>query len=379
MKFLTTLIISLLAFSYTGLAQITITNEIFPVEGDSLLYAFDNQPEAIEYSAEGGNQVWGFSNLQNTGTRNQVFLSAAIGEGSDSFPSANLFFEAGGGLETYVKVSDTKLEYVGVFGNDPMGLGVNIAAAFSPSIIEKSAPLNYQDESQNSFKLTYVLASSDLPDTLLSALPIVPDSFRIRFDTERENNVDAWGTLSIPGGTYEVLRQKRVENRTIRLDAKVPIFGWQDITDLVLPLIEDAFSFPLPTEIATTSYHYFSNEAKETIAILYLTNDTIRTVQFKNNNITTALNEPNFSELSIKIFPNPTANFINIELNDSETDSFVFRLFDTNGRILIEKTISNSFEKNRINLKGFLSGIYNYGIYTKTQKIIDSGQLIVTK
>ena len=44
-------------------AQITVTNSVFPVVGDTLHYAFGNQPGAINqiFTPPGGDQVWDLS------------------------------------------------------------------------------------------------------------------------------------------------------------------------------------------------------------------------------------------------------------------------------------------------------------------------------
>ena len=51
-----------------------------------------------------------------------------------------------------------------------------------------------------------------IPDTLLAGLPIRPDSLRIRFVTTRQDKVDAFGKIKIPGsGEIDCLRERRYE------------------------------------------------------------------------------------------------------------------------------------------------------------------------
>ena len=60
-------------------AQITITNSIFPVAGDTLHYLIDNQPVGIVMTAPGFDQHWDFSNLQASGTRQIIYQDAQTG------------------------------------------------------------------------------------------------------------------------------------------------------------------------------------------------------------------------------------------------------------------------------------------------------------
>src|SRR5690606_39507175 len=73
--------------------------------------------------------------------------------------------------------------------------------------------------------------SALFPYTTLFRSPISPDSVRLRIAISREDEVDAWGELEIPTGTYNVLREKRTEIRSSAVEAKIiGLGGWFDIT-----------------------------------------------------------------------------------------------------------------------------------------------------
>ncbi|MDV7394326.1 hypothetical protein RZS08_23290, partial [Arthrospira platensis SPKY1] len=129
-------------------------------------------------------------------------------------------------------------------------------------------------------------SADDVPGGILNNLPITPDSLRIRINTQRTDEVDAWGTLTIPGGIYDVLREKRTELRQTRIDAKIGFFpAWVDVTDIFVELL----SLPGLGSLTQESYYFWSNEALEPIAVLSLSPATgeVQSVEYKANNIST--------------------------------------------------------------------------------------------
>lgn len=76
---------------------------------------------------------------------------------------------------------------------------------------------------------------------------------------------------------------------------------------------------------------------------------------------------------SVKIYPNPASDYINIEVTAGNQESH-FELFDLNGKLLISKSVSNS---DQIELQTFKNGIYPWKI-TSSEKSF-SGKLVIKK
>jgi len=68
----------------------------------------------------------------------------------------------------------------------------------------------------------------------------------------------------------------------------------------------------------------------------------------------TTLNVDEFERLSIKIYPNPSTDFINIKLLNF--DSLAYTLYDIQGRRLKQATITNRFAA--VNLQDLAHGVY---------------------
>ncbi len=279
--------VRLLAFSYLltlfffhpATAQITITNSVFPVVGDTLHYVFGNQAGAINqiFTPPGGPQAWDLSGLQPSQFWNQIMKNPATGSASASFPAASILFNPLNSTDqVYWQVTGTQVNDLGWYGLDPIGLGLTLLFLKTPSLEVSWAPINFFDIHQSSSNVLTAFDAPLAPPILLNLVPTA-DSFRIRITYQRLGTIDAYGTLAIPGGSFDVLRKKQTEYRSTAVDVKVAPLGWIDISTIggqqVLPLGTDTI----------TTFHFLNDISKEAIAICTLNTaqNTVTGVQYK--------------------------------------------------------------------------------------------------
>ncbi|MFM9949141.1 MAG: hypothetical protein ACKV1O_14470, partial [Saprospiraceae bacterium] len=309
--------IAVLCCGLTSQAQITVTNAMFPEVGDTLYTAIDNMPSGITITSPGGPQSWNFASLQSPFTRQNVVRAASTGSAAGLFPSADVLLSLGNNGEGYFNVTSTRFELVGISGTDPIGQGVQVQTRYNPAEVYRRAPMNAFDVNQTQSALLVAFSADDLPSVILDLLPITPDSLRIRLSNNRVDIVDAWGTLTIPGGIYDVLREKRTQYRDVRLDIKVGFFPWQDITDIVLQLagIEGIAELGKDT---TVTYNFFSNEAKEPIAVVTMnaTETAPEMVEYKAKEIVSNVQNTSGLKPSVYAFPNPAIVSVRFEFSN---------------------------------------------------------------
>jgi hypothetical protein len=262
-------------------AQITVTNATFPAVGDTVFYAIDanSNPIIQIFTPPGGNQNWNLSGLQANQTGSTVYRNPNTGAQSANFPGAELLVVEPG-RELYYNVTADKVELMGYYGSDPIGLGINLLIPYNPPLVERRAPMNFFDINQTSSGILVPFDDSQVPANLLQLFPAQADSFRIRIAVQRIDVVDAWGNLSIPGGCYPVLREKRTQYEEKRLDAKVPPLGWLDVTDVAI----QTWGLTALGVDTTTTFHYFSTVDKQEIAVVRLNNaqNAVEMVRFKH-------------------------------------------------------------------------------------------------
>lgn len=77
--------------------------------------------------------------------------------------------------------------------------------------------------------------------------------------------------------------------------------------------------------------------------------------------------------LSLQVYPNPTADYLSLNVGDLELSNLKFQLFDMQGRLIEDKKIANTIETIRMdNLPGavYFLKVFNNNKPLKTFKII---------
>ncbi len=263
-------------------AQITITNTTFPVVGNLFNYSIDINPTVNELiTPPGFNQSWNFSGLQTDQTYTRSFMSPSTGAHTAIFPGADLLVVEAG-REMYYNVTSNLVEFLGYFGSDPINIGINLPIKQLPPIAERVSPVEMFGTYMSSSGSLTGFRKIDLPpNSSIWQLPFIAatDSLRIRTSHNQLGAVDGWGTLSIPGGCFEVLREKRTIYVEKRVDAKVAPLGWLDVTD---QMIQNAGFTTLGVD-TIVEFHFLTNTDRQEIAILTLnrTQSAVVKAQFK--------------------------------------------------------------------------------------------------
>lgn len=247
---------------------ITLTNAYFPAAGDILRTAADLSPPANNYiTPPGFNVQWDFSTLSADQTMVTHFQPATNGSAFANYPGADLVTINGAGIETYYNVTAAEFSLIGQSGYSLVGgLPVYMHLNYNPSVLERRSPTNFFDVFQSSSGIQEGWAISEFPPGFINCFPFIADSLRLRVAINRLNAADAWGSLTIPGGTYDVLRIKSTTYTETRLDARIAPLGWLDVTDLAIQYC-GLPGFGVDTMV---THNFFNNTVKEPIAIVFL-------------------------------------------------------------------------------------------------------------
>ena len=339
-------------------AQITITSSVFPAVGDTLHYAFGNQAGAINqiFTPPGGGQTWDLSGLLPGQNWNQVMKNPASGSAQASFPGASILYNPlNSASQVYLQVTGTQVLDMGYFGLDELGLGLNLLFDKVPNLEESWAPVNFFDIHQSTSNVLTAFDAPIAPPILLNLVPTA-DSFRIRVTYQRLGVIDAWGTMAIPGGTFDVLRKKQTEYKSTAVDVKVAPLGWIDISTIGGQQI-----LPLGTDTITT-FHFLNDVSKEAIAICTLNTaqNQVTGVQYKALPPPIATLTPAFKE-AMFAYPNPVQNtFYAHFTNDDGGGTFQLKLINVQGDPVLEQTVEAGPGENDISIPAanLAPGIY---------------------
>jgi hypothetical protein len=284
------------------------------------------------------------------------------------------------GAENYYRVTTERVSLIASNGEDPTGAGINALFRFEPPIIERRAPLTFPATYESESNLSIAFAWDDLPAFITDSIPspIVPDSIRIRVNQIQDDFVDAWGTLSIPGGEHEVLREKRTLERDTRLEVlvEIPIIGlqWQDVTDL---FGGGTGLFAGLGQDTILTYNFYSNDAKEIIAVARIDNETgnVDRVDYKNNDFVSSTSEVELT--AVNVSPNPASDFVNLELGDLPEGEFNLKVFSLTGNLLLEKRMQSvRGHLERLDISHLPAGSHLFQITEPSGKLRATGKIV---
>ena len=360
-------------------AQITVTSESFPEIGDTLKTAIDAEPSNIVLGGPGEDKVWDFSSLQ--GITSQVVISDTTGvPGASEFPTANRVITNEVGNAFY-RSNDNAYSLLGLSGSDITGLGVGLIAKYDPIIVERRAPLNFFDVNNDDYALNVAFDYDDLPAPLTDSIGLPIDSVRVSRVSERLDIVDAWGTLTIPDGNYEVLREKRIEEVETFLEVKIGIGQlafWQPVNDFI-PMLDEFLGVD-----TIVTYSFFSNDAKEPIAVVRVDpvdEITPVSVTYKSSDeITTSVEELPEVEIEILVYPNPAIDLVNFKLSNLRTGIYKLRVYNILGSEVHQTDhFVNGLTKLEIDLSHLRKGTYLYNLTDDEGNNITTKRLIITR
>jgi uncharacterized ubiquitin-like protein YukD len=373
-------------------AQISLTDSYFPVVGDVLVTANANQ-RTIDLSktpAKGTNVTWDYSYLRQaqTGVGNDSVRYRAVDTSvSNYYATANMMVVVNDTQRIAINKTASSFDvlgYRGVFINTlPISIG-RIKFPFVPVQQERRAPLSFGTAaSTNTTSWGFYLAqpSSVLPASILASIyasfPFTIDSIRVTYKSTRRDTIDGWGTLKIPGGSYAVLREKRVSYNSTFLEAKVNIFGatlWQDVTS-------QASAIGVTPIDTSTSFYFWSNAAKEPVMIYSMRRgvDSAQTIAYKYLPLTSVKNTEGVAG-SFDSYPNPAKDAVFFDLKNWKSDTYTLSINDIVGKRYHTETLKVSGQQTvRVPLNGFVDGTYITTVTDKDGNVLVSKRLVVTR
>lgn len=371
----------LLVFGLLPLAlcsQTTVTNSIFPVPGDTLRTVTTFNIPNFDKTMVGGDLYWDFSGVSGGFLSETAYADAADGDNADMFPDADLL-DNNTLQEIYYQTFDDKIVEVGRSGIDPVLNVLDLTYENDGELVFRTAPVSYEDTYADTSSFFIQSDASVLPDTLLDMLPIAIDSMRLFVETRNENVVDAWGTVELPGGTYDVLRVKRTTTTNSVLGAKAGFFGWitVDPSNVLFQGLGDLLD--LLGETTTVSYQFLADGEKEVIA-LFNEDDEENIVSFTyKGDITTSVGKIDLKEENLLTYPNPTYGDVTFQLMNLPHDNYSVVVYNIIGKQLWSSDIDFLDGKLRADLSHLRKGTYFYSILDgRGQKVTTRRLMIMT-
>jgi hypothetical protein len=356
--------------------QVTITNSIFPVPGDTLKTVSATDAGGFDPSLIGEDLEWDLRSISKDQAIQVIYSEASEGDAEAMFPDADLLDKTNN-QEIYYRSFNNKIVEIGRSGLDPVLNIISLTYTNEGESVLRRAPMSFGDAYDDESNFMISAPSSVIPDTLFPGLSNLIDSMRLTVETEHDDFVDSWGTLRLPGADYEVLRVKRTTSTNAILSVKVPILGWS-VLDEANPLTAALGDLAdLLGVTITNSYQFYGNDNKEILADLtYDDEGTLLTAVYKGE-ITTAVNEIDFKDVGVKTYPNPTYGDVTFELTNLPKGDYTVVLYNIIGKKLWSDKFDNNSGRLNADLSHLKKGTYLYSIVDENGRKVTTKRLMI--
>ncbi|NQT76859.1 MAG: T9SS type A sorting domain-containing protein [Bacteroidetes bacterium] len=331
MKYFLPLILSVFIFSQ-AVAQITITLDDLVNVGDTVNIAdVDNVPPGFDPGPPGASQHWDFSGFVMNTNYYLYFVDPASTPFAADFPTSNMTVV---GLMDSAYIYTTRNSFVyqidGLAGT--YDIFENVVAPFEPPEIMFSFPLNYLDSMQQTIVVDVTIASPEPP----------ADSLRLKVVSELDSKVDAWGTLTTPVNTYDVLRKREIRIATDTI--------WMKLLGFWLYVESN-------TDISI-NYKYMANDVG--YPVMEFSVDTAGT-EYSNINyhLDAGVGESELyliEDLVFSIYPNPASTEVYCRMRSAGLEGVIL-IYDMTGRQFHSLPL-NSTQQLKIDVSTYPPGLY---------------------
>ena len=358
-------------------AQITVTNSTFPEAGDTLRTVVDDSPN-INLQSPGEDLTWNFTSLDGP-VFESIISDANQGAAFDFFSNATILMGQPPVAESYYQTTASVYTSLGYSGQDPIGLGLDVIFKNSPPVVERKSPLNYNDSDTNESSVLVAYAWDDLPTEITGGLglPITPDSIAVNVETVRSDEVDAWGKVALPVGTFDVLRVKRLDLTDSKVEAKFPFVGWVDITEQLIP------TNPILGLDTSLIYIYYNDESKEPVAVVSVDpiSEEPQNVRYKSVDATTNVIKLYEKKPNVYAYPNPAIEDIRFDFINVPKGQYDLKIYNILGVEIWKQQhqVQSTNDTIQLDVSNFRKGTYLYSLIDENGKNLVTRRLIILR
>lgn len=327
-------------------AQVSITSSDFANANDTVRVSISSNTN-IDLTQTGTNQVWDFSSLVaesqklyefNSMSNLPLFINLKFGLFAPSqYKASYSQLTDALPLDAVNTILPVTLDEMKLYSKlEPSGL---TACGYSVSYSGTEIPIQSDTiETYYELPLNFGDVYSSTGYTRLDLNPI--QDIQWSQYRQRTSNVDGWGSVITPYGTFDCLRVRHTISET---------------DSIYVSLLSSWVPIPLPNQII---YEWWAQGEKLPIVTIkarsLLGSEAVTSVEFRDNynaSLVASIQEEQMTELSI--YPNPVTEIAHIHGVQSTQD---YQLFDSKGALQMSGTLSET--NPSISVLNLKAGVY---------------------
>ncbi|MCC6818157.1 MAG: T9SS type A sorting domain-containing protein [Bacteroidia bacterium] len=337
------LLIVSFALTLSSNAQITLEHVHIVPTGRIYVQTTDNTPRKL--TASGSNMVWDFSML-NANVKDTTRTGMPTWyKGHTNFTSSNYAYITNSDTST---VNFAELNNSSFYSNGSYSSTDNSLLIFQLRMKLFNFPCTYNDNFSHSVLYPGLALEIGMDIDSTGPLPKI-DSLRISTRYNKRVDIDGWGKLTTPIGTFDVLRHnsKNVVDQVVMINTNG---SWIIASQAIV----NYFNLVLPQPDTLNSVLFMTNSGAYGVPLLsyaYRNKDTTA-------KMTWLFTQPSKSSINklhqeaLSIYPNPATNLLYVEYANFNGQ---IQLIDCLGRELYSDTFS---QNTSLSLEDYPKGVY---------------------
>jgi hypothetical protein len=346
---------SVLLFIVFGLTtslsgQIVIDQNDMPKVGDTLRVSLTTNIPG-DYTQAGSDMTWDFSGLNKLSQQVNSFVDVS------STPLLYQFVFTPGIISNIASPGNYLPAFPGIPSSNFFTFYKNTASLFSDAgfAFQLSAipvMLKY-DTADVYYKLPCTMGDTWTSHSFSSIS--FPGLAYFSSSRSRTSQVDSWGSLTTPFGTFQTIR---IKSEVIEQDS----------------VFLDSSGFGVPYTRNITEYKWLGKG--QGIPLLQISEEgLVKTAIYRDNLNNTGINE--LRKESIQAFPNPSNGFCTISMNGNHIPAHI-QILNSQGRFLVEKDLyANSVNSASFDLSCYPNGLYMIRLIDK--EVVYTGKVLIIK
>jgi|GEM_PF-349701 len=366
-------LLSFLLFSGIGVlnAQITINSTHVVDAGVDVVQAHDTIPTGVTIGPSGASQTWDFSTvLDDNGRDTSKFRNATGYPRATDFPAANLVMIDTKEDSSWIYLTKNTLG-LAVIGIAQIIDGDTSSLQFATTIISFPSTMGTSFGGTPVVGELYAFPVGFDPDGAALPAPFI-DSVKVIHSATLTSNIDAWGNVITPFGTFASLRQIVTEEA---IDSTFIKSGgvWSLVDSYTAGLVSLT---PIAYDTTRTA-RWWTDDANSKFPLVemdYEANGTVNNVDWQKSAPTLGVNELT-TNVTVKLYPNPAKEFVSI--SSSHLGNKVISIIDITGKVMYEQ----AYRGNKINVstQNYSNGLYFYKIQDLKGNALYSDKFVVAK
>ena len=338
--------------------------------GDTVYLAEDTTHAAfLDLGSAAGNQIWDFTSVTEDKPDGVILEPVSTAPLNSMFPNAdfvaNDLYEDS--IHLFFKQTSTYLDIVEV---------VEYYSTGSSVPVELDGVWRFM---QYPVAMGNTFSSKFLSDTTTEEIGVdfdgagphpYIDSLRTTFSASFHNEIDAWGEMQLPQGSFLTIRQRTRTIINVVNDCYYDSL-WQPFTPLMASLLDETFS-----DTSTDgTYRWWTDDE---VVNLFVAQEDMDTNGNPDSNMsctkevpTPPLGQQEENGSEFKIYPNPSSDYVRVE--SGMANGFLYQIYDVDAKLILNgRTTSEMEDINLCNLPGgvYLLQITNdAGVNMKLEKL----------